>query len=295
MFSYNHTEISEILKHTEDKTAAMILGFRTRSQVQAWRERLNVPGKNTQSQIARMHTLDHFFFESIDTEEKAYILGFLAADGNVNPDKYGTEIRVCLHPKDRDILEKINTAWRSTYPIRIHQSTEKSGFAGTCREQPKLSVRSSQMEHDLAKYYIIPAKTATVRFPDIPIHLHRHYLRGLLDGDGYVNHEAFGWVGNATMLNDIMGVFLFHGFPELKQYHVRNTSYMVKGGPFYLELVKWMYEDASIFLDRKKQQFDQFWKDRVYRKPTRSSFPNTKHIPCALESLPSYLKQDSMT
>jgi hypothetical protein len=295
MNNLTETEIKDILLNYEDKEAFVLLGFRTRAQITPWRQRFKIFKNTSHSSIARKYDLNHFFFETIDSEAKAYILGFMAADGNINPGKYGCEVRICLHPKDADILTKINNAWESDYPIRIHHSTEKSGFPGTCREQPKLSVHSAQMEADLARYFIVPSKTATVRFPEIPPSLHRHYLRGLLDGDGYVTKDNFGWVGNTHMMNDIQGACMLHGFKELRKYHIRRTSYNTRGGPSDHALIKWMYEDASIFLGRKKTNFDLLWKDRVYVPKLRAyPFP-AKHIPCALESLPPYLQQGSMT
>lgn len=281
------TEAREILANNKNKEAAVLLGT-SQSMVSYWRKKFKIRSPHSQADAARQFHLNHDFFNAIDTEEKAYILGFIAADGNVNPDKYGCEIRICLHQRDRDILEKINAAWQSTYPIRIHRSTEKSGFPGTNREQTKLSVRSSQMQVDLAKWNIIPAKTYTVHYPDLPDEMDRHFLRGFLEGDGYITSQEFGWVTNQYMANDLQKIGIKHGFDELRKYRIKEFSFCVKGGPKYHEMIKWIYKDATIFLDRKKAKFNEFWENRVYT-PKLRSYPLTKHIPCALEALPPVL------
>ena len=60
----------------------------------------------------RLYSVDDDFFETINTIEKAYILGFIIADGHNNISKNLLSIQ--LHPQDTDILEKINTAMGST-------------------------------------------------------------------------------------------------------------------------------------------------------------------------------------
>lgn len=284
----NKEFIEKTLKENNTVEASKIIGIPEHS-VYRLRKILNIPTPHNQSVAARKFTLNHSFFETIDSEEKAYILGFLAADGNVNPDKYGCEIRIVLNPKDVDILEKINTCWESTYSVKDHKLGQFSGFPGSCKEQKKLSIRSTQMQIDLAKYFIVPNKTLTLRYPNIPDQLDRHFLRGFLDGDGWVTKQDFGWTTNRNMANDVQRICMKHGFKELRRYNIKQHSDVVKGGPVYKEIVDWLYQDATIFLDRKKAFYDLYWKNRIY-KVCRSSYPPAvKHIPCALEALPPVL------
>jgi len=54
---------------------------------------------------ARKYTLNESFFKEINTEEKAYILGFVCADGHI--DIITGRLKILLAQKDIDILEKI--------------------------------------------------------------------------------------------------------------------------------------------------------------------------------------------
>ena len=63
----------------------------------------------------RKYKLDENFFENIDTEEKAYILGFVYSDGNNKSQHSG--LKFALNPQDLDILEKIKFALKSDAKI----------------------------------------------------------------------------------------------------------------------------------------------------------------------------------
>lgn len=131
------------------------------------------------------------YFEKIDTPEKAYFLGFLFADGNV----FNNQIALEIHVRDKEILEKlkqeVNTVNQITYRKRKHTEV-------CC-----LRITSQRMCEDLKKYGIVPNKTVlTTRLPQHfnPLFL-RDYLRGLVDGDGYViktqtGRYCIGFVSN---------------------------------------------------------------------------------------------------
>lgn len=46
------------------------------------------------------------YFETIDSEDKAYFLGFIVADGSINTNKYRNALIINIHKKDVDILNK---------------------------------------------------------------------------------------------------------------------------------------------------------------------------------------------
>lgn len=280
---YSEEYVKEVLSNNADAAAKVLLNI---SSVTLYRRKFNIKSPHDYAAFARKFHLNHNFFENIDTEEKAYILGFMAADGNVNPNKYGCELRIVLHPKDVDILEKINASWESTYPVRDHKLGLASGYPGSSKLQKKLSICSSKMQIDLAKYGVIPNKTASLRFPKLPNELDRHFLRGFLDGDGYINHEAFGWTSNEYMCNDIQWICIKHGFKELKRYRIKESSSTVRGTPVHLDIIKWIYDDATIYLNRKHLEYVAHWQNRIHKIPCRPNFPSTKHVPCALEVLP---------
>ena len=68
--------------------------------------------------LSRKYNKDIHYFDKIDTEEKAYILGFLATDGCIAVTKNGNKrIKITLKSSDKDILEKIKNQLKSDSPI----------------------------------------------------------------------------------------------------------------------------------------------------------------------------------
>ena len=66
----------------------------------------------------RKHDFDQKFFEKIDTEEKAYILGFIYADGCNSLHPTTGCLSIAQMEKDVDILEKIKLAMKSTSQLK---------------------------------------------------------------------------------------------------------------------------------------------------------------------------------
>ena len=64
------------------------------------------------------HTLIFDYFDNIDTNEKAYWLGYLTADGTISKNNY----KASLSSKDLEIIEKFKKCINTTHPI----STVKS-------------------------------------------------------------------------------------------------------------------------------------------------------------------------
>ena len=63
-----------------------------------------------------LYSVNSSFFEKIDTEEKAYIIGFIAADGHVDAKHY--RLNITLKDSDYKLLEKIREVMHSTHPIK---------------------------------------------------------------------------------------------------------------------------------------------------------------------------------
>jgi hypothetical protein len=130
-----------------------------------------------QAEAQRRFLCDHTFFSSIDTEEKAYWLGFIAADGYISPVKDGKNaLVVVLAPEDRDHLYRLRNSLQSTHPVKEYNYSYK--------QLVKLFIRSEQITCDLARYSIVPAKTFTHVWPNLPDDLLIHFVRGYVDGDG---------------------------------------------------------------------------------------------------------------
>ena len=213
------------------------------------------------SKGAKKHTINEDYYETIDTEDKAYWLGFLAADGNIHASVKGKPInRIQINLKLADIeqLEHFQKAIGSNYEI------EKKDVNGSMVAQ--LKINCTKMCNDLISNNITPKKSLTVIMPNnLPSELIRDYIRGYFDGDGNIKNYYdknnrhrynFNIVGGIDMLTQI-------------QENIPCSTYIYKlkrnSEIFSLETTKrenmiiiynYLYNDATVFLKRKKDIFD---------------------------------------
>lgn len=141
----------------------------------------------------------HDFFETIDAEDKAYWLGYMVADGNVTLDSSGSRNpNIGISSIDIETVEGIAKATRTG--AKPYEDRRPQYKGGVCYEW---NVRSKKMADDLAKYGVIPNKTAhndSLNIELIPNDLLKHYVRGLYDGDGSIFYlkESNVWQSNIT-------------------------------------------------------------------------------------------------
>ena len=219
--------------------------------------------------ISKNKLLKHDFFEIIDTEEKAYILGLLFTDGSVVLDPNGIRnpsITLELSIADIDMLEKIREILGVGGKITINNRKNRKSTA-------TLRFRSKKMAEDLSKYGIIPNKTyLTNHLPNINPHLIIPFLRGLLDGDGsiYKITSTGKWVidfcsYHRTICEDFRNLcdsFLpIKNLNQIKNYNNKGTTYHIRY--YKQEIVKQLatvlYKDNKISLARKNCLAEQIF------------------------------------
>ena len=113
-------------------------------------------------------------FNTIDTEEKAYWLGFLYADGNVLDNN---TISLELSTVDKEHLIKFNSFLNKSLDIREDKNRVRCIFKDTT------------IKNSLVNLGCIPRKSLVLRFPkdkQVPKRLKRHFVRGYIDGDGSI-------------------------------------------------------------------------------------------------------------
>lgn len=186
-------------------------------------------------------------FSKIDSEESAYWLGFLYADGCVMDDN---RIELSLQERDYDHLVKFCTFIRMpTSAIKYRKSTKSY----------RVSFRNKRMKEDLISLGCIPRKSTVLIYPSeeqVPRSYTRDFCRGYIDGDGYIGIKK-GSTGNIPRLS-ILGTksFLESLVSEMgfKKLSIRNKEgiFVIEWSAKYVEdYLKALYKDSSIYLSRK--------------------------------------------
>lgn len=136
---------------------------------------------NINSKLKNRYTINSNYFDNINTDEQAYILGFIYADGYVGDEKHNN---IVITSKDRDIIEKISKAFDYTGDIRI---TKPGGYKNS-KEGYSLNFSDKQIASVLRdKYKLHPNKSLVLNdLPNIKDELFGSFLRGYFDGDGSI-------------------------------------------------------------------------------------------------------------
>lgn len=208
--------------------------------------------------------LNETLFDKIDTEEKAYWLGFLYADGCV--DSEGNRIEVYLALKDVDHLEKFRKFLNLENQIRTGINKEGNSFC-------HLSVRNKHMWNALIAVGCHPVKSLTLEFPKLEYFsdksLIRHFLRGYVDGDGclctYLSNKgcivtALSIVGTKAFLEKVNKMCWNKGYirnKSCKNWSNKAFSLSFSNVPSR-RIARLLYENATIYLERKYNKFLEF-------------------------------------
>lgn len=208
------------------------------------------------------YSVNDSYFENIDSEDKAYFLGFIMADGNLAKGQHTEEyIRVSLHLQvsDIEILEKFKYYVEQNHKI----------FIGSHFNDCALRFVQRKMVNDLRKYGITERKTGSehINLEMIPHEMHRHFFRGLIDGDGWI------CIGDASQSLGLCGSYeMCKSFVEYLNRELQTTllkvskvkdknCYKVSYSSIYdmQNIQKLLYQNATVYLSRKKAIADTLY------------------------------------
>ena len=214
----------------------------------------------TTKETSRRYTHNFDYFEVIDTQEKAYWLGFIYADGFIESKrKHGEQkVGITLSVKDKNHLEKFKASIQATNPILDYTG---GGFDPEAVFS-KILLTSQKTVDDLKRHGVIENKTFILTFPDLEKELVPHFIRGYFDGDGtisiYEDAFKFGFSGNLEFLTSVKNFF-----PESKAQIEKDKNiycFRIGGTKKAFKMLHTIYEDANIFLDRKHQLYQLAYK-----------------------------------
>lgn len=142
---------------------------------------LEYNGKIRNNREGQMVGIDEDFFEEIDKPIKAYLLGFIYADGWVTD-----------HGVDNGYLQASIDQHKNFESYMKHLarvsvgSIGKSGHKNTVR----LNFPGQKIAKDLKKHGVELRKTFKLEYPDIKKEFDHHFIRGYFDGDGSISLDT---------------------------------------------------------------------------------------------------------
>lgn len=167
--------------------------FKTGKNTSQISKELSIPRNTVRHNLLRLKLLsppkpkgkfNENYFEYIDTEEKAYFLGFIVADGSISK----VTNRVCfdINTKDKEILEGFKCSVLSTNQIRnykVFDDRTKKYYDKTV-----FQVSSKKLKEDLKNLGVDENKSYSFLKPEIDKEYFWHFLRGMVDGDGHISN-----------------------------------------------------------------------------------------------------------
>lgn len=206
----------------------------------------------------RKHTFNEDYFNQIDSEDKAYFLGLLYADGCLLKDG----VRIRLQERDKNILELFTKAIGYSGNLKTIELNNKNK---NWQNQSSLSLYSLTLKKDLSDKGCVKAKSLILNFPTfIPDNLLSHFIRGYFDGDGGVyfykkrNNPTAGITSTYNfcmhlkkILQDRLSI---NSCVSLRSNKITATIY-VSGFKNVLRFLEYLYKDANFYIKRKNEKY----------------------------------------
>lgn len=192
---------------------------------------------------------DESFFMR-QTPNMAYMLGWLAADGNVSD---RNEIKILLKATDivmlRNLASMINLTNKISESSYFDQRTQK------VYHKASFCFTSEVVVTELAKYGIVPRKSLILSYPQCleSDDIRRHFIRGYLDGDGCIQRmgnrdSSVSFVGSPVFVEELQ-----RDINRMLQWQVKGTvqhrhncsTLKYGGNRSALHLLSWLYADTT--------------------------------------------------
>jgi hypothetical protein len=246
---------------------------RSRGYIQNVLNRYHIKLRNA-SEVTKKYNINENYFEHIDCDDKAYILGLLYADGCI----FKNVTRINLIETDVDILKDIASKiyFDDNYQIsRLEgmSKTWKNGNTYYTKPQMVLTLTRKKIVDDLKKHGMCEKKSFTIRFPNINVKYIKDFVRGYFDGDGHfytsekhINNNRIQIISNNAFIDDLkkvieenINVKCIINESEIANIYRLNIFGNVKVKKF----LDWIYKDSHLKLNRKYLHYINAYQNNV--------------------------------
>jgi DNA invertase Pin-like site-specific DNA recombinase len=213
----------------------------------------------------REYEIDTNYFDSIDTANKAYILGLFYADGCNKLSKH--QMDISLQEEDKHILEDIKRELKTNRPLSFVDYNTKNP---NHKNQYKLSITNKHISQKLNELGMVDAKSLVLEFPEwLDESLYSHFIRGYFDGDGclYLGgtkaHPEVSIVSTIMFVRKVKDILanaidVDMRIKTQKQHKPVTKVGVITGIGKIVAFLDWIYVDADLKLNRKYEKYKQF-------------------------------------
>lgn len=226
------------------------------------RRRLRLIGEY-KAGIRYKHSYDRSFFESIDSDEKARVIGLFGSDGGMNKH----EFNLTLHKDDENYLIKIKNLISKDAKLIYHipkGKKNKKGFVG-------FGIYDKHIREQLVNLGIVCKKSPIYDKPDIDKRFYKSFILGIFEGDGSVffnkksnTYYSCNFVGSKKLMAFIKAHLESECGIEMIEKEKTNTktpdysAIYSKSNLDCLKILAYLYSsDVSFFMERKLSRFEQ--------------------------------------
>lgn len=226
--------------------------------------------------IGRQYYSNFDYFSNMDSPDKAFYAGWIAADGCVYDRDNGLNqksLSIGIHEKDEELIRNFLNKIKSNNPIIHRTQVTKRGILTPVAQ---IQIVSNKLCDDLAKYNIVPKKTWTFLPTKIPKDLMSHFIRGYFVGDGTINvsnnrydrptYYNVSFIGNLKSM-EYFGEYLTSIGIDNRVIEFKEGIYSRPFGKVSFfnndskyKFLKFISEDSEgLHLSRKKELIEQFF------------------------------------
>ena len=225
----------------------------------------------------KKYNFNQYYFDNIDSPDKAYWIGFLWGDGSIYPERGDFKIELSI--KDKSHLEKFKECLESTHPIKDYPNYGH----GFCKElkgntSSRFYISNKYIVKILSeKYGIVKNRTDFQKIiENVSQEYYRDLIRGLIDSDGGICFNSnktpceysIYLIASESVLNFVNKWLYEQGmtktyYDQFKRHPERDgdmKNLRITGNLRTLEIGLSLYNNSNIYLDRKKEIIDELIK-----------------------------------
>ena len=263
---------------------------RSDRSVQAKHVRLTIPQKKavfkrkeSTDNYRRVYKVNDSYFSNIDSQKKAYYLGFITADGyvisGINATRGKTKVNslgIHIAIKDISFLEEFRSDIESNSPIK-RTKAGSSVFRGRLisgTDSVTLRMSSEQIIKDLKEYGIVQNKTYICDFPrKLDKKYFPGFIAGLISGDGSIglrnnhNRGVFSLrgslAGTESLIKRVREILIenigYNPDKKIFNYDTCKTLYILElNQKEVLNMYHWMKDSGTYLMDRKNKIIENY-------------------------------------